>query len=231
MEGNEPINSGIPQSPRAARSGGSLSSFRARSSHPPVRVGGIRLPGRTGRSHRPVRCRRIRSIRVARMVGGTRISRGFRAAPAQITHAVSTRRSRPPSKTGRRSERRLVPVDRRTSAGVVRSASRGRRKRSLSTDCGHASTRRSGFRRTIFCYCERVAIALVNETRAGPTRSAPVEAKVRGMTEPADTPRRKQPLVWPIETLVGSEREAHIRHAGQTYRLRITAQNRLILTK
>lgn len=44
-------------------------------------------------------------------------------------------------------------------------------------------------------------------------------------------PQQKKPLLWPIETLVGTEREALIRHDGQIYRLRITAQNRLILTK
>lgn len=51
------------------------------------------------------------------------------------------------------------------------------------------------------------------------------------MTGSEDTSRQPKPLVWRIETLVGSEREAHICHAGQIYRLRITAQNRLILTK
>ena len=39
------------------------------------------------------------------------------------------------------------------------------------------------------------------------------------------------PPVWPIETLIGPGREAFIRHDAQLYRLRITAQNKLILTK
>lgn len=41
----------------------------------------------------------------------------------------------------------------------------------------------------------------------------------------------REPPIWPIETLVGPGREALIRHDDQLYRLRITAQNRLILTK
>ncbi len=37
--------------------------------------------------------------------------------------------------------------------------------------------------------------------------------------------------MWPVETLVGAGREALIRHGEQIYRLRVTAQNKLILTK
>ncbi len=53
------------------------------------------------------------------------------------------------------------------------------------------------------------------------------------MQAPSDTEdeRRAAPPVWPIEKLVGTGREALIRHDKQLYRLRITAQNRLILTK
>lgn len=40
-----------------------------------------------------------------------------------------------------------------------------------------------------------------------------------------------EPPIWPIETLIGTGREALIRHDAQLYRLRITAQNKLILTK
>jgi hemin uptake protein HemP len=53
------------------------------------------------------------------------------------------------------------------------------------------------------------------------------------MREPEENEdaRRATPPVWPIETLVGPGREALIRHGEHVYRLRITAQNRLILTK
>lgn len=37
--------------------------------------------------------------------------------------------------------------------------------------------------------------------------------------------------MWPIEVLVGTGREALIRHGEQIYRLRVTSQNKLILTK
>lgn len=48
-----------------------------------------------------------------------------------------------------------------------------------------------------------------------------------------DAPRTDtaEPPIWPIETLIGPGREALIRHDAQLYRLRITAQNKLILTK
>lgn len=39
------------------------------------------------------------------------------------------------------------------------------------------------------------------------------------------------PPVVDIRTLVGAGREAVIRHNGESYRLRITAANKLILTK
>jgi len=36
---------------------------------------------------------------------------------------------------------------------------------------------------------------------------------------------------WQVSELLGEGREAIIEHAGQEYRLRITANNKLILTK
>lgn len=39
------------------------------------------------------------------------------------------------------------------------------------------------------------------------------------------------PPVVDVRTLVGTGREAIIRHNGESYRLRITAANKLILTK
>lgn len=46
---------------------------------------------------------------------------------------------------------------------------------------------------------------------------------------PFDTPR--EPREIPIGDLLGEAREALIIHAGERYRLRITANNKLILTK
>lgn len=51
---------------------------------------------------------------------------------------------------------------------------------------------------------------------------------------PPEAPRQAAEAgipVWDIEHLVGGGREAFIRHEGQTYRLRITANRKLILTK
>mgnify|MGYP001769185603 FL=1 len=39
------------------------------------------------------------------------------------------------------------------------------------------------------------------------------------------------PPTWPVEVLVGRGREALILHDGQIYRLRITSNRKLILTK
>lgn len=39
------------------------------------------------------------------------------------------------------------------------------------------------------------------------------------------------PPIWEVSTLVAGGREAFLRHDGQIYRLRITANRKLILTK
>ncbi|ATQ70369.1 MULTISPECIES: hemin uptake protein HemP [Methylosinus] len=46
---------------------------------------------------------------------------------------------------------------------------------------------------------------------------------------PFDAPRKPREI--PIGELLGEAREALILHAGERYRLRITANNKLILTK
>lgn len=47
----------------------------------------------------------------------------------------------------------------------------------------------------------------------------------------ASTAIRSEVPSWDIHTLVGQGREAIIEHEGQCYRLRITANRKLILTK
>ena len=42
---------------------------------------------------------------------------------------------------------------------------------------------------------------------------------------------REEPPWYSSHQLFGGSREVHIEHAGQQYRLRITRQNKLILTK
>jgi hemin uptake protein HemP len=46
---------------------------------------------------------------------------------------------------------------------------------------------------------------------------------------PSDAPRRPREIE--IEEILGEAKEALIIHAGERYRLRITANNKLILTK
>lgn len=50
-------------------------------------------------------------------------------------------------------------------------------------------------------------------------------------SHPETEPTGSKPRVVPIEELLGGRNEVHILHAGQIYRLRITRQNKLILTK
>jgi hemin uptake protein HemP len=62
----------------------------------------------------------------------------------------------------------------------------------------------------------------------GPPDAAPREAaaiEAIGRRAAAAIP------LWPIERLTNGGREAHIRHAGATYVLRITSNGKLILTK
>ncbi|MGP9822736.1 hemin uptake protein HemP [Salinarimonas sp. NSM] len=52
------------------------------------------------------------------------------------------------------------------------------------------------------------------------------------MARASDEPRGPgAPPVVDVRALVGEGREAIIRHNGESYRLRITAANKLILTK
>ena len=41
----------------------------------------------------------------------------------------------------------------------------------------------------------------------------------------------KQPPIWPSRTLLGTGSLAYITHQGETYRLQLTRQGKLILTK
>lgn len=45
------------------------------------------------------------------------------------------------------------------------------------------------------------------------------------------TPRRNEPPRIPVETLLRGGREAIIEHGGEEYRLRLTSNSKLILTK
>lgn len=54
--------------------------------------------------------------------------------------------------------------------------------------------------------------------------NAPENCKQSGKSSPA-------PLVHESSQLFGAGREVIIRHAGELYRLRVTRQNKLILTK
>ena len=53
----------------------------------------------------------------------------------------------------------------------------------------------------------------------------------RAMREPAPEPAGSPSRVVDSTTLMGERRELLIRHGEATYRLRITASNKLILTK
>ncbi len=48
---------------------------------------------------------------------------------------------------------------------------------------------------------------------------------------PTALPAGPQPPVYDSKALLRDGREIFIRHAGETYRLRVTRQNKLILTK
>jgi hemin uptake protein HemP len=48
---------------------------------------------------------------------------------------------------------------------------------------------------------------------------------------PPDSPDATQPPVFDVRELLGGGREVIIIHAGERYRLRVTANDKLILTK
>jgi hemin uptake protein HemP len=48
---------------------------------------------------------------------------------------------------------------------------------------------------------------------------------------PPDSPEANQTPVFDVRELIGSGREVIIVHAGERYRLRVTANDKLILTK
>ncbi|MBN9063133.1 MAG: hemin uptake protein HemP [Rhizobiales bacterium 65-9] len=51
------------------------------------------------------------------------------------------------------------------------------------------------------------------------------------VSQPPSTPQTQAPPAIDVRTLVGGGREAVILHKGDRYRLRITANDKLILTK
>ena len=56
-------------------------------------------------------------------------------------------------------------------------------------------------------------------------------ARERGAGEPGSDPKRNQPAVINSEELLGGSKELWIRHHDEVYRLRLTRNGRLILTK
>jgi hemin uptake protein HemP len=71
--------------------------------------------------------------------------------------------------------------------------------------------------------------------RAVPSAGAAVAGDVAGDVAGAMTGRAPAPAAEPepvpVATLLQGRRELHIAHAGAVYRLRLTANNKLILTK
>lgn len=57
------------------------------------------------------------------------------------------------------------------------------------------------------------------------------ESNARERESRADNDRSELPLEIDVRELLGDRREVTIIHAGERYRLRITANNKLILTK
>ncbi len=55
-------------------------------------------------------------------------------------------------------------------------------------------------------------------------------SEAQGSSEPA-MPHAAQPAVFSSQALFGGQRELLIMHNGEAYRLRITRQDKLILTK
>jgi hemin uptake protein HemP len=56
-------------------------------------------------------------------------------------------------------------------------------------------------------------------------------ARARADGDPLPHQAERSIRRWKISELLGDAREAIVEHAGQDYRLRLTANNKLILTK
>ena len=79
-----------------------------------------------------------------------------------------------------------------------------------------------------YCICESFSLVFVKLNQAGGAVNDSERKKPDDLT-PGTIP--VQPPVYDSAVLFGACREIFIRHAAELYRLRVTRQNKLILTK
>jgi hemin uptake protein HemP len=77
-----------------------------------------------------------------------------------------------------------------------------------------------------------MVIARTHRNRSSTADDAPPQqAAPPAMTGAATAPQQPEPRILRSEELLRGDREIVIMHAGETYRLRITRNDKLILTK
>ena len=83
----------------------------------------------------------------------------------------------------------------------------------------------------MFASCESFSFRIIHMDRISPTSDAVMTAATATTPDGAAATGPSTPREIDSVTLMGGQRELFIRHAQDIYRLRVTAQGKLILTK